>query len=132
MEVSALNNTMCLCRDRELATGDLSILQAGYRRHLHYPVQSQGLLSQRVAPLHRGYSGFSRVEKGRRENEQTRARKRGREERACRSGGFFRLSKYETILYGYLLPPECFFWPRQPTRQEERLYTFMAAARADP
>lgn len=38
-------------------------------------------------------------------------RKRGREERACRrSGGFFRLSKYETILYGYLLPPERFFF----------------------
>lgn len=37
-------------------------------------------------------------------------RKRVREERACRSGGFFRLSKYETILYGYLLPPERFFF----------------------
>lgn len=55
------------------------------------------------------------MEKGWREQEEgghtarTRLAKRGREERACRrSGGFFRLSKYETILYGYLLPPERF------------------------
>lgn len=109
MEVSALNNTMCLCRDREPATGILSILQAGYRRHLHYPVQSQRLLSQRVAPPHGGVPASRGWKK---DDEEMNRQGREREERACRSGGFFRLSKYEPILYGYLLPPECFFFGR--------------------
>lgn len=100
MEVSALNNTMCLCRDREPATGALSILQAGYRRHLHYPVQSQRLLSQRL------YTGGVLASRGWKKGDERMNRQgRGREgERRGRAGvvassAFQNMRPYFTDIY---------------------------------
>lgn len=74
------------------------------------------------------------MEKGWRERrrEGGQREREGGEERgravASESGGFFRLSKYETILYGYLLPPERFLAEAAHASGETVVYVYGATA----
>lgn len=123
----------------------LSILRR-YRRDLHYPVPE---LKATFSIAHfcaggeggGGVAGFWRMEKGMAERAVDgspkgggRGAREGREACAWEAcGGFFRLSKYETILYRYLLPPERFFFffgrGTRPCVKRNGLYTFMGVAR---